>query len=111
MAFCIVALVGYPAFSEDGARNILEKGLLGAGAGAAGSAAGGGDAGTGALVGAGVNIVGDALVDSLSGQKVDSVSRVRRLTPEQAYSRGYNEGYNNGFKEGYTSGYQEGVKE
>ncbi len=108
MAFIIVWAVSYAG------QNIIKEGLLGAGAGAIGGAVSGADGDDlwkGALAGAGVNIVGGALLDSITGEEVDSVDHVRRLTPEDAYSRGYNEGFNNGFKQGYTQGFKEGVKE
>lgn len=44
---------------------ILRQGLLGAGVGAISSEASGGKAGTGALVGAGTNVIGGALLDTL----------------------------------------------
>lgn len=51
---------------EDNSRNILKQGLLGAGTGAIAASASGGKAGKGALIGAGTNIIGGALLDSLT---------------------------------------------
>ena len=86
----------------------------GAGSGAVGglaSGAKGGDVWKGALAGAGVNIVGGALLDSISGEKVESVRHVDSLDPQNAYGAGYKEGFNNGYKQGYTQGYKDGIKE
>ena len=98
-------------FAGSSSNEILKRGLLGAGAGAAGSAAGGGNVGTGALVGAGVNVLGGALLDSMSGEKVEDVNNVDSVSPRTAYSDGYEAGYGNGYKKGYTDGYKEGLKE
>lgn len=50
---------------EDPNKKILKSGLLGAGTGAIASSVSGGKAGTGALVGAGTNVIGGALLDTL----------------------------------------------
>lgn len=50
---------------ENPNTKILKQGLLGAGTGAIASSASGGDAGKGALIGAGTNIIGGALLDTL----------------------------------------------
>lgn len=58
-----------PAYAEaprtDGNTQILRQGLLGAGVGAISAGASGGKAGTGALVGAGTQVIGGALLDTL----------------------------------------------
>lgn len=46
-------------------RTIIRQGLLGAGVGAISAGSSGGKAGTGALIGAGTNIIGGALLDTL----------------------------------------------
>ena len=51
--------------NEDPNKKILKSGLLGAGVGAISAEASGGKAGTGALVGAGTNVIGGALLDTL----------------------------------------------
>lgn len=51
---------------EDPNKKILKSGLLGAGVGAISAEASGGKAGTGALVGAGTNVIGGALLDTLT---------------------------------------------
>ena len=50
---------------EDPNKKILKQGLLGAGVGAISASASGGKAGKGALIGAGTNVIGGALLDSL----------------------------------------------
>lgn len=57
---------------DDDTRNILKQGLLGAGTGAIASGASGGNAGTGALIGAGTNVIGGALLDALTGPSTSS---------------------------------------
>ncbi|MBI2095042.1 MAG: hypothetical protein HYT89_02620 [Candidatus Omnitrophica bacterium] len=52
---------------EDPNKRILKQGLLGAGTGAIAASASGGKAGKGALIGAGTNVIGGALLDSLMG--------------------------------------------
>lgn len=51
---------------DDSTRNILKNGLLGAGTGAIAAGTSGGNAGQGALIGAGTNVVGGALLDALT---------------------------------------------
>lgn len=51
---------------EDPNKKILKQGLLGAGVGAISSSASGGSAGKGALIGAGTNVIGGALLDFLT---------------------------------------------
>ncbi len=52
---------------ENPNTKILKQGLLGAGTGAIAAGASGGSAGKGALIGAGTNVIGGALLDSLTG--------------------------------------------
>ncbi|MBI4431880.1 MAG: hypothetical protein HY592_00125 [Candidatus Omnitrophica bacterium] len=56
----------YSGGQEDPNKKILKQGLLGAGTGAIASSASGGDAGKGALIGAGTNVIGGALLDTLT---------------------------------------------
>lgn len=51
---------------EDPNKKIIKSGLLGAGTGAIAASASGGDAGKGALIGAGTNVIGGALLDTLT---------------------------------------------
>jgi hypothetical protein len=100
------------AFAED--RDILREGFLGAGAGAIGglaSGAKGRNVWKGALAGAGVNVVGGALLDSMSGEHVENVKTVQSMPAQDAYASGYKEGFSNGYKQGYTEGYKDGVKD
>ena len=57
----------YAPPQEDPTKRILKQGLLGAGTGAIAASASGGKAGKGALIGAGTNVIGGALLDMLSG--------------------------------------------
>jgi len=109
-----VILISLPCLAQKNAAAILKEGLLGAGAGAVGGWASGGNSGDvwkGALTGAGVNIVGGALLDTISGERVDSVQRVQVMQPQDAYSQAYQEGFNNGYKQGYAQGYKDCLKE
>lgn len=129
---CAVSVVLPAAYAEDNdtTRDLLKEGLVDAGAGerveapveAAEEAPVEATEGApveekgkylwnGALAGAGVNIVGGELLDSLSGEKVENVQQVDASSPRDAYSDGYQEGYQNGYKAGYTEGYREGLKE
>lgn len=65
-AFVVFSASPVKAYTdEDSSRNILKQGLLGAGTGAIASSASGGNAGKGALIGAGTNVIGGALLDTL----------------------------------------------
>jgi len=68
-AFAVLVAIGLirPATSSADSKDILKQGLLGAGVGAISAEASGGKAGKGALVGAGTNVIGGALLDALSG--------------------------------------------
>ena len=108
-AFVLTGSVCYAAEK----KSILREGLLGAGAGAVGglaSGAKGGDVWKGALAGAGVNIIGGALLDSISGEKVGSAQDVESMDSKSAFGTGYKEGFNSGYKQGYKEGLKEGLK-
>ncbi len=51
----------------DSNKQLIKQGILGAGTGAIAASASGGNAGKGALIGAGTNIIGGALLDVLTG--------------------------------------------
>jgi hypothetical protein len=70
---------------DDDSRNILKQGLLGAGTGAIASGASGGNAGQGALIGAGTNVVGGALLDMLTGPSQSSQARYAPAPQQQYY--------------------------
>ena len=68
MAF--LAGMSAPAWADDqqnGAQTILKQGILGAAVGGIAAGASGGKAGKGALIGAGTNVIGGALLDTLTG--------------------------------------------
>lgn len=111
VVFAVTFLSVIP-ISYAGDNEILKQGVLGAGAGAVGgwaSGAKGKNVWKGALAGAGVNVVGNALLDSSSKEHVSTVDEVKSMPSNQdAFMNGYKEGYNNGYKEGYVEGLKEG---
>lgn len=94
---------------DETAQKLLRQGLLGAATGAVASEVSGGKAGKGALVGAGVNIIGGMLFDAMSGEMVERVDRVQGMDSTEAFQRGYQSGYQQGFEKGYSEGYQSGL--
>ena len=69
---------------DDTTRNVLKNGLLGAGTGAIASGMSGGNAGKGALIGAGTNVIGGALLDMLTTpSQPPPPRRVYRAPPPQ----------------------------
>jgi hypothetical protein len=81
---------------EDPNKKIIKSGLLGAGVGAISASASGGSAGKGALIGAGTNVIGGALLDSLMSPSQPQQQPVYYQQAPQ-YS---NQSYSN---QGYTS--------
>lgn len=55
-----------PYGNEDPNKKIIKQGVLGAGTGAIAAGASGGQAGKGALIGAGTNVIGGAVLDVLT---------------------------------------------
>ena len=100
--------VGY--CDENTAQKLLKQGILGAATGAAASGVSGGKAGKGALVGAGVNIVGGMLFDAMTGKKVEKVDTVQGMGSTEAFQRGYQSGYQQGFEKGYGEGYRTAIE-
>ena len=80
---CISAATAY--CQDDNTRNVLKQGLLGAGTGAIASGMSGGKAGQGALIGAGTNVIGGALLDAISGPSSSSQSSYRSGPPQGYY--------------------------
>ena len=72
----------YSNGQEDPNKKILKQGLLGAGVGAISASASGGKAGKGALIGAGTNVIGGALLDSLMG---GGSSQQQQAPPQPVY--------------------------
>lgn len=58
--------VAQPTAQEDYNKKVIKQGLLGAATGAIAAEASGGKAGQGALIGAGTNVIGGALLDMLT---------------------------------------------
>ncbi|UCH12174.1 MAG: hypothetical protein JSW18_04985 [Candidatus Omnitrophota bacterium] len=108
-ALLIVTICNIGQCDEKTAQNLLKQGLLGAATGAVSSEVSGGKAGTGALVGAGVNIVGGMLFDSMTGKRVEEVKTVEGMGSTEAFQRGYQSGYQQGFEKGYSEGHQAGL--
>ncbi len=126
MAF-ILASFSVAAYADGIA--ILRQGLLGAGTGAIATAATGGKGDRvwkGALIGAGVNVVGGALLDVLTGERVGTVAyaqpaqqivyvqqaqpamiRYQRPRPraDSVQRRIYRQGLRDGYDRGYQNGY------
>jgi len=73
--------------NEDPNKKIIKQGLLGAGVGAISAEASGGKAGAGALVGAGTNVIGGALLDTLMGGSSQSSgnNQYAQATPAPTY--------------------------
>jgi hypothetical protein len=71
---------------EDPNKKILKQGLLGAGTGAIAASASGGKAGTGALIGAGTNVIGGALLDTLTGPSQPQASQPVYYAPPPQYA-------------------------
>ena len=104
LIFCVSFIS--PAFpQDDSGRKIIKEGLIGAGVGAISASASGGKAGKGALIGAGTNIVGNALFDAFTNP-----SQTPGTGSSSLYDQGYQEGYKQGYRDGYGFGYQEGFK-
>jgi hypothetical protein len=83
-----------PAPQQSGTSQVLKQGLLGAGTGAIASGMSGGNAGKGALIGAGTNIIGGALLDAIS--QPAQPKRVYRRAPQpapQQYQQPYQQQY------------------
>ncbi len=110
---------------------IIKQGLLGAGTGAVASAMSGGKGDRvwqGALAGAGVMVVGGALLDMLTGERTGTIAyasqpqpvtyvrQVRPITviqPAKNYRQGpvYRRVYREGFRDGYGQGYRDGYED
>ncbi len=134
----ILTLNIYPSYaargtSDNKAGDILRDGLFGAGVGAISAKASGGKAGKGALVGAGANVVGNLLVDSLTGsgqqaaqqqqpqyqqpqyyddqyyqQPAPQYVRAPQASAHSAVQRAYDQGYEEGYRIGYRDGLRDG---
>ncbi len=108
-ALLIVTICNIGQCGEKIAQKLLRQGLLGAATGAVASEVSGGKAGKGALVGAGVNIIGGMLFDAMTGERVEEVKAVEGMGSTEAFQRGYQAGYQQGFEKGYGEGYQTGL--
>ena len=66
-----------PYGNEDPNKKVLKQGLVGAGTGAIAAEASGGKAGKGALIGAGTNVIGSAVLDTLTASPAPAPSSYR----------------------------------
>ena len=71
---------------QDQNKNILKDAVVGAGVGAVASGASGGSAGKGALIGAGTNVIGNALVDTLTTSQPQPQVQYVQQVPERGYA-------------------------
>lgn len=99
---------------QDENKSILKEGLMGAATGAIASSASGGKAGKGALIGAGVNVVGGALLDTITApapQPTQQVQAVQAVPVQQVSGVPslFDQGYQRGFQDGYDKGYAAGI--
>ncbi len=85
------------AYEEDPNKKIIKSGLLGAGVGAISASASGGNAGKGALIGAGTNVIGGALLDSLFSPPPPQQQQVQYVqAPPQQTQYVQDQGYQSG---------------
>ncbi len=89
-AIFFLSIVNVAYGVDDGTRNVLKQGLLGAGTGAIASGASGGNAGTGALIGAGTGAIGGALLDAITTPSASSAPSRRSAPPPQQQAQYYN---------------------
>jgi len=112
LSICMVLALTVPGFAAGKSnRNILKEGLLGAATGAIAADQSDGKAGKGALIGAGTNVVGGALLDVImpddpaaGAPAAAPAPAVRGAVPQDLYQQGYQAGYQEGFKAGYAEG-------
>ena len=96
-AFFAFFIANAACSDEEGTKNVLKQGLLGAGTGAIASGVSGGNAGTGALVGAGTGVIGGALLDAITAPPAGSSRSSRRSPPpQQAQYYDDQDNYDNG---------------
>ncbi len=83
---CTISNAGGQDYSgqEDPNKKILKQGLLGAGVGAVSAGASGGSAGKGALIGAGTNVIGGALLDTLTAPPAQQQPRQQVVYAQSA---------------------------
>ncbi|MCM8781647.1 MAG: hypothetical protein NC828_01115 [Candidatus Omnitrophica bacterium] len=113
IAFTLSLITPVLSAEERGAQKVLKEGLLGAGVGAVAASASGGKAGKGALIGAGANIAGEAIMGALTAEPVQpsqqTTATVTEVAAPSLYQQGYEAGYQKGFDAGYEKGYNAGL--
>ena len=82
---------GQDYYSQDEQnKKVLKQAVMGAGVGAVASGASGGSTGKGALIGAGTNVIGSAVLDTLTtSQAPQQQSQPQIQYVEQVPERGY----------------------
>jgi hypothetical protein len=117
---------GYPspAPQQTAGGKILKQGVLGAATGAVAAGASGGKAGKGALIGAGTNVIGGALLDTITGpgqqpapaQQQPVYAPQPQYPPQapqapvaQAQTQDAQYWYQRGYQDGFKAGYDEGL--
>lgn len=71
-------------------KKIIKQGLVGAGVGAVASGASGGSAGKGALIGAGTNVIGSALLDTFTASQNPQPQPQVQYAPQAPERASYN---------------------
>lgn len=97
-SWTIAKVNGQDYYTQDSQnKTILKQAVLGAGVGAISAGASGGSAGTGALIGAGTNVIGSAVLDTLtsSPNPQPQVQYVQQQPQPQVYyaDQGTERGY------------------
>jgi len=125
LGFVVLLVLPSMAAEEDGSRKVLREGMLGAVTGAVAADQSGGKAGKGALIGAGTNVIGGAILDTVMGPSQQSAPApapqqapvyVTQAQPTPVYvvpaqpapndAQGW---YQKGYQDGFKAGYQEGL--
>ena len=79
----------YYTTQDEQNKKVLKQGLMGAGVGAIASGTSGGNAGKGALIGAGTNVIGSALIDTLTTSQTPPQPQPQVQYVQQAPERVY----------------------
>jgi hypothetical protein len=110
---CIVVLcVGSIYAEDDNAKKLITDTLKGAGIGAISASGSGGKASKGALIGAGANIIGNVLLNTLGNkQKINNVKQEKQSKKIEKVSGVNGNNFNNAEIQQYSKGYAKGYKD
>jgi hypothetical protein len=110
---------GYPSSQQTTSQKILKQGVMGAVTGGVAASASGGKAGKGALIGAGTNVIGGAVLDTVMGSGQQSAPAQQPVysqpqqtpvyAPAATTSNDAQAWYQKGYQDGFKAGYQEGL--